>query len=29
MELGFWITTMNDDEIYEEGGATIKLPSRG
>ncbi len=28
VELGFWITTMNDDEIYEEGGATIKLPSR-
>ena len=29
VELGFWITTINDDEIYEEGGATIKLPSRG
>ena len=28
VELGFWITTLNDDEIYEEGGATIKLPSR-
>ena len=28
VELGFWITTLNDDEIYEEGGATIKLPSK-
>jgi hypothetical protein len=28
VELGFWITTINDDEIFEEGGATIKLPSR-
>ena len=28
IELGFWITTINDDEIYEEGGATIELPSR-
>jgi hypothetical protein len=28
VELGFWITTINDDEIYEEGGATIVLPSK-
>ena len=28
VELGWWITTLKDDEIYEEGGATIKLPSR-
>lgn len=28
VELGWWITTINDDEIYEEGGATIKLPSK-
>ena len=28
VELGWWITTLNDDEIYEEGGATIKLPSK-
>ena len=28
VELGFWITTINDDEIYEEGGATVKLSSR-
>ena len=28
VELGFWITTINDDEIYEEGGATMKLPKR-
>ena len=28
VELGFWITTINDDEIYEEGGATIILPSK-
>lgn len=27
VELGFWITTI-DDEIYEEGGATIRLPRR-
>ena len=28
VELGFWITTIHDDEIYEEGGATICLPRR-
>ena len=28
VELGFWITTINDEEIYEEGGATIVLPSK-
>ena len=28
VELGWWITTLNDEEIYEEGGATIKLPSK-
>ena len=28
VELGFWITTIHDDEIYEEGGATIRLPKR-